>query len=291
MDLSSLSDDHRLAAIRRSGLLNAAMDADFDRLAKLAAQLVSAPAAFVTIIDDERQHIKSVAGEADVKPGDDMTLDRSFCRFAVASREPLLIEDSRLNELVKDLPPTKEGIIAYAGVPLFGAEGEALGALCVVDSKPRRWSSEDVENLQVLSRSATALLERRREQQRNEAKLEPSLTDRVADHLGAVTQYNRIVAAEDHAFDIGRENIARLAVTETFEALENAFSAAQAQGEEVDSELGIAVARYLTAQRDRDELHAAFRRGGASLAQLEDAISDHMAAIERLRMAALDSGN
>jgi GAF domain-containing protein len=173
---------------------------------------------------------------------------------------------------------------------VFGAEGEALGALCVVDSQPRHWSAEDVENLQVLSRSATALLERRRDQQRSQSKLEPGLADRVSDHLAAVTQYNRIVAAEDHAFDIGQENIARRSVTDTFAALESAFSAAQSRGEEVESTLGVAVARYLTAQRERDELHVAFRRGVVALPQLEEAITAHRGAVEALRMAALDSG-
>lgn len=289
MDLDQISDTQRLAAVRRSALLDTGSDPDFDRLARLAAQLVGAPAAFVTVLDDERQHIKSAVGDGPTQ-GDDHSLDRSFCRFAVASRQPFLVEDARLNELVKDNPAVAQGIIAYAGVPVFGAEGEALGALCVVDSQPRHWSAEDVENLQVLSRSATALLERRRDQQRSQSKLEPGLADRVSDHLAAVTQYNRIVAAEDHAFDIGQENIARRSVTDTFAALESAFSAAQSRGEEVESTLGVAIARYLTAQRERDELHVAFRRGVVTLPQLEEAITAHRGAVEALRMAALDSG-
>jgi GAF domain-containing protein len=45
------------------------------------------------------------------------------------------------------------GSIAYAGVPLIDAAGNALGTLCVVDSKPRQWTKHQVELLTDLAAS------------------------------------------------------------------------------------------------------------------------------------------
>ncbi len=52
-------------------------------------------------------------------------------------------------------------MIAYAGWPLLTASGEALGALCAIDTQPREWSAEDVETLHDLADAAVAELEGR----------------------------------------------------------------------------------------------------------------------------------
>ena len=45
------------------------------------------------------------------------------------------------------------GVIAYAGIPLIDAGGHALGTLCVIDSRPRHWTSEQVQLLGDLAAS------------------------------------------------------------------------------------------------------------------------------------------
>jgi GAF domain-containing protein len=45
------------------------------------------------------------------------------------------------------------GIVAYAGIPLIDAEGNALGTLCVIDSQPRHWTTHQVRLLSDLAAS------------------------------------------------------------------------------------------------------------------------------------------
>ena len=55
------------------------------------------------------------------------------------------------NPAIRDM-----GVVAYAGVPLIDADGHALGTLCVLDSRPRQWSSHQVELLSDLAASVVS---------------------------------------------------------------------------------------------------------------------------------------
>jgi GAF domain-containing protein len=81
-------------------------------------------------------------------------LSHSFCQHAVASREPLIVADSREHELLRDNPAIRDiGVIAYAGIPLIDAGGHALGTLCVIDSRPRHWTTDQIQLLSDLAAS------------------------------------------------------------------------------------------------------------------------------------------
>jgi GAF domain-containing protein len=45
------------------------------------------------------------------------------------------------------------GVIAYAGIPLIDPDGHALGTLCVIDSRPRHWTTHQVQLLSDLAAS------------------------------------------------------------------------------------------------------------------------------------------
>lgn len=290
METGGLSDANRLAAVRASGLMDTGPDDDFDRLVRLAVHLLGAPAAFVTVLDDERQYIKSAAGtlgDSPVPPGGtSTTLDRSYCRHTIALGRPLLIEDARAHELVCNNPAVEDGAIAYAGVPLAGEGGEAIGALCVVSSEPRRWSGEDVENLLVLSRSAASLLESRRRDVSDAP--DDTLLDGAVAHLSAVNAYNRLLAADQDEFDIGREAVARRELTSSQEHLERVFERTSPAEEALHPELVQAVRQYLDASRRREEFAMTFRRGSGTLEQLEGAIALHLETADALRVLLLD---
>jgi phosphoserine phosphatase RsbU/P len=157
---AGLLDPARLAAVRATSLLDTAAEPGFDRLTGLAATLLSAPLAFVTLVDDRRSFWKSCLGTG--LPDDDLparqnTVEESFCRYVVVSREPLIVGDTRLNELTRDNPSIEAmGVLAWAGFPVFSPDGHVLGSFCVVDTVTRDWSDRDVEVLRVLSQSAAA---------------------------------------------------------------------------------------------------------------------------------------
>ena len=60
--LDPLRDPARLAALRASGLLDTSPEPAFDRLTALASHCTGAPMALLTLVDAERQFIKSAHG-------------------------------------------------------------------------------------------------------------------------------------------------------------------------------------------------------------------------------------
>jgi PAS domain S-box-containing protein len=126
-----------------------------DRLARLAARLLGAPVALVSVIGEDRVFLRSAIGMPEPWASHRSTpLAYSFCRHVVASGEPLVVEDARRHPLVRSNPAIRElSWISYAGVPLLAGDGVPAGALCVIDALPRLWSPRDVALLQDLAAS------------------------------------------------------------------------------------------------------------------------------------------
>jgi GAF domain-containing protein len=148
----ALRDPVRLTALRGTALLDSPPEPAFDRLTRLAAHLLRAPVAIVSLVDDTRAYFKSGYGiPASVR---ELPLASAPCQHAVASRLPLVIEDSRTDPRTCDFPPIPGlDVIAYAGAPLRTAAGEVLGTFCVIDTVPRRWTGHDMELLETLAES------------------------------------------------------------------------------------------------------------------------------------------
>jgi GAF domain-containing protein len=152
---AAASDSDRLDALHATGLLDSDVSPSFDRLARLASKVLNAPVALVSLVDADRQFFKSCLGLPEPWASQRGTpLSHSFCQHAVATREPLIVEDSREHELLRDNPAIRDiGVIAYAGIPLIDADGHALGTLCVIDSQPRHWTTDQVQLLSDLAAS------------------------------------------------------------------------------------------------------------------------------------------
>ena len=148
-------DPERASALEATGLLDSDIDPVFDRHARLAAQVLNAPVALVSLVDADRQFFKSCLGLPEPWASQRGTpLSHSFCQHAVASRAPLVVDDAREHAVLRDNPAIRDmGVVAYAGIPLIDAEGNALGTLCVIDSQPRHWTSHQVQLLADLAAS------------------------------------------------------------------------------------------------------------------------------------------
>src|SRR3954471_6239000 len=125
---SALGNPARLEALRAAAVMDTPPEASFDRLAALAARLVRAPVALVSLVDAERQFFKSCVGLPEPWNSLRQTpVSHSFCRHVVTSGEPLIVEDARTHPLVRDNPAVRElGVIAYAGIPLRVPSGQVL---------------------------------------------------------------------------------------------------------------------------------------------------------------------
>ena len=146
---AAVQDSDRLEAVHATGLLDSEITPSFDRLARVAAMVLNAPVALVSLVDADRQFFKSCLGIPEPWATQrEMPLSHSFCQHAIARREPLIVDDSREHELLRDNPAIRDiGVIAYAGIPLIDADGHALGTLCVIDHRPRHWTTDQVQLL------------------------------------------------------------------------------------------------------------------------------------------------
>jgi len=160
---STLADPRRLAALERVKLLDTPPEEPFESLTRAARDALDVPVALLTLLDSDRQFFKSSAGALEPwRSQRESTLEFSLCQHAVVSGEPLVVEDAREHELVRENPAVRElNVVAYAGVPLVTREGHALGTLCAIDVEPHRWSDQDVTLLRDLARVAIEQIEAR----------------------------------------------------------------------------------------------------------------------------------
>jgi len=138
----------RLAALKRTALLDSEPEEPFDRFTRLATRLFKAPVALVSLVDRERQFFKSAVGLKEPwKTRRETPLTHSFCKHVLASDDPLVIRDATKDPAFRDNPAVRElDVVAYAGVPICSS-GFALGAFCVMDNEPHEWSYDDVQIL------------------------------------------------------------------------------------------------------------------------------------------------
>jgi GAF domain-containing protein len=74
----------------------------------------------------------------------------------VVQNAPLIITDSRENDLVKDSPAIAElDAIGYLGMPLTLSNGMSLGSFCVMDTVPHEWSEVEIAIMHELSSMLT----------------------------------------------------------------------------------------------------------------------------------------
>ncbi|HEX8122323.1 MAG TPA: GAF domain-containing protein [Solirubrobacteraceae bacterium] len=159
--LAAVRDPSRLASLRATGALGGPFRPALDRIASIASRVLNAPVSTVTLVDEDRQVFAGCIGVTKEPWASDRAtpLSHSFCQHAVANREPLIVTDSREHPVLKtNLAIRDLDVIAYLGVPLIAPDGAALGSLCVIDDKPRLWTTEQVEILKDLAQSVVTEL-------------------------------------------------------------------------------------------------------------------------------------
>ncbi|SHM77692.1 PAS domain S-box-containing protein [Cyclobacterium lianum] len=158
-------EDHKsfvsLEALQSYSILDSLPEKEYDDIVGIASYICQTPISLITFLASDKQFFKARQG-LDLK---ETPIDQSFCRYAAKSgREIFIVPDAREDQRFKDNPLVKNDphIVFYAGVPLYAANGQALGALCVIDRKPRVLDDKQVTSLKALADQVIKLLELRK---------------------------------------------------------------------------------------------------------------------------------
>ena len=154
------NEEERLRALAEYRILGTQPEQCYDDITKIASLICGTPISLMSLVDTDKQWFKSMCGFETKETSRDV----SFCSHAIASPEPLIIEDALLDERFKSNPLVVEEpkIRLYAGFPLQTPSDQRIGTLCVIDRKPGRLSDTQHQVMQALSRQVVTLLELRK---------------------------------------------------------------------------------------------------------------------------------
>jgi predicted PurR-regulated permease PerM len=158
------NEEARLAELNGLNLLDTPPEADFDQVTERLTRLFKVPIALLTLIDKNRQWFKSQAGlPADLAEARSTPRDVSLCGHVIANDEVLIVRDLARDPRFANNPWLKErGLRFYAGVPLRGPNGFPVGALSLLDTKPRDMSPQEQDLLKMIAADVMEQIKRRR---------------------------------------------------------------------------------------------------------------------------------
>ncbi|RRB02745.1 GAF domain-containing hybrid sensor histidine kinase/response regulator [Larkinella rosea] len=201
------NDAQRLESLRQYFLLDTAPEAEYDRVSHIASQICQTPIAMVSLIDKDRQWVKSYFGLA----VENIPREISLCAHTIVNVHPLIVEDTKMDHRFWDNPAVTgpPNIIFYAGVPLLSSEGFAIGSICVIDHYPRQLAPAQKMTLQALAAQVMLLMELRRtnnrlvkaraeaeELARQKSQLLATLSHEIRTPLHALEGYTQLLIDE-----------------------------------------------------------------------------------------------
>ena len=144
-------EEERIARLLGFDILDTAKDPLLDRLTQMASQITGTPVSLLTFIDRDRQWIKAKYGTE----MEQTSREDSFCSHTILNKndDPLVVTDAEKDPRFATNPFVKGDphIRFYAGIPLQAGDGLPIGSLCVIDTKPRTLTEEQIKELKSLA--------------------------------------------------------------------------------------------------------------------------------------------
>eukprot|EP00933_Yihiella_yeosuensis_P071847 TRINITY_DN8008_c0_g1_i4.p1 TRINITY_DN8008_c0_g1~~TRINITY_DN8008_c0_g1_i4.p1 ORF type:complete len:455 (-),score=72.52 TRINITY_DN8008_c0_g1_i4:952-2283(-) len=121
----------------------------YDAVTQVICAILDIPIVLVSSGTDEHQWFKSALGPDDEAPPQ----ESSFLYFTLkpdspsATLEPLIAEDAKIDArfCVNPLVTGEPWVRFYAGLPLVSSQGVRMGALCCMDTRPRKLTEAELQ--------------------------------------------------------------------------------------------------------------------------------------------------
>ncbi|UZK70196.1 response regulator [Sphingomonas sp. S1-29] len=125
----------RIAILRRKQLSNATAERQFDLITRYVGEILRFPVCLLTFIDRDTQWLKSTYGMEETQ----MRREDAFCSYTIAQDGPLVVTDAADDRRFEQSPLVvgEPNLRTYVGHPITLRDSTRIGALCVLDTKPR----------------------------------------------------------------------------------------------------------------------------------------------------------
>lgn len=191
------NEEQRLNKLYELDVMDTLEEQAYDDITHLAAQICDVPIALISLIDRDRQFLKSHYG----LEANEISRELGFCPHAILTGDVMVVEDAAKDERFHDNPLVTGGpeVRFYAGAPLIMEGDLKVGTLCVVSNQPRTITPDQTRTLEVLARQVVSQLELRQ----SEANLKSSVSQLratleatadgilVVDRKGDIKTYNK----------------------------------------------------------------------------------------------------
>ncbi|MDB6078104.1 MAG: putative phytochrome sensor protein [Akkermansiaceae bacterium] len=142
-------EDERQSTLEHLGLLNEEREPTLDHITAKLAKVFDVPTVAITLLDRDRQFFKANTGlPAEMDEERETPRDLSVCGHVVAADGLLVVPDLKRDRRFAGNPLlNKHGLRFYAGVPIHAVNGQPIGALCLMDTSPRRFTKQEARLL------------------------------------------------------------------------------------------------------------------------------------------------
>jgi len=159
----SQNEASRLAALRALEILDTSPDVRFDCMTRFVAEKLQVPIALITLIDSDRQWIKSAWGIESTE----IPRDISICAHAICETTSIhpwgriyeicdTNEDSRFFD--SPLVVGEPWVRSYISFVFQSDSGMNIGTLCLVDTRLRRFDNDEIDLIVELGSMAEDLM-------------------------------------------------------------------------------------------------------------------------------------
>ena len=144
----SIDEEERLRTLHALNVLDTRPERFSYSVSAAAASIANTPIGAITLVDADRLTFKGACGVSD----DPMPRTDAFCAHTILAADPLLVPDMEVDVRFADNPLVTGAphLRFYAGFPLV-INGQAVGALCVLDDHVRSLSGAQIEALEELA--------------------------------------------------------------------------------------------------------------------------------------------
>lgn len=154
--MPAVSEAERIFALHGLGILDTPREEHFEAVCRTAERMFGVATAVVSLIDAERQWLKT---SSDLIP-QQLPREQTICHHTIRGDDIFVVPDTTkdIRFADGDLVVGPTNLRFYAGAPLVLRPGVRLGALCLIDTKPRDFSRTEAAALADLAKIVLAHL-------------------------------------------------------------------------------------------------------------------------------------